>query len=82
MITIKREDTKMVITIDPGMSDEKVAALKWDCHQDWYAELLVDRCSDQLYNKLRQIRREAYERGWKDRASRKTKKETDFLGYW
>ena len=81
MIAISRDGTKVKITLDPNMWNGKTMDVHWDCGSDWYAQLLTQRLRDLLFEKLRQIRAEAYQQGWKDKSAHKTKQDW-FSGQW
>ena len=53
----------------------------WECGRDDFALLLRDNLHSKINGTLMEIRRKAYEEGWKD-AKAKTKKETWFSGCW
>lgn len=60
---------------------ENVYLLRWNTADACYANLLGDHLRSKLNNKLRAIREEAYEQGWKD-AKAKRKKKDWFSGWW
>lgn len=51
----------------------------WDAESEIYAILLVQNLQSALSDKIKKIREQEYNRGWKD-AKNKNKKETYFSG--
>ena len=60
---------------------DRVYTMKWNCNDSEYASLLTKRFQDTMEEKLRTIRHEAYEAGWKDAKAKKAR-ETWFSGAW
>jgi hypothetical protein len=76
------DKNKVVIEFDPLMKNKKVGLARWDCAGDWYAELLAQRLNNRMAERLREIRREAYDAGWKDARTKKTVKSDWFSEGW
>lgn len=81
MIDVVREGTKVKVAIDPSMFDGKSMCLYWDCTYDWYASLLVQKINATMSARLRSIREEAYEAGWKDAKAKKSKADWQGSGW-
>lgn len=54
--------------------------LSLDVGSEPYAALLTDNFRQNLWDTIKEIRRESYERGWKDAKSHKTAKQEYFSG--
>jgi hypothetical protein len=81
MISFTRDETRVRAEINTGTS---VAAsqlwLYWECGKELFADLLTAQLQKKLYEAIKAARRDAYNEGWRDKASRKTAKETWFSG--
>ena len=79
MIRITNDNDRVVLTVD--------TTIGWKYEPSWrasggedHAFFVADSMKKHLFNKLVEIRREAYEEGWKD-AKKKTAKKTWFKGW-
>lgn len=61
--------------------DLSVLIFTFECEEQYAAQLLVADIEYQITEKLRNIRRESYNKGWKDAKSKK-KKLRNFFGSW
>lgn len=61
-----------------------VADVSWDFHynagSEGYAALLSDNFRQHLWDVIKEIRRDSYERGWKDAKSHRAAKQDYFSG--
>lgn len=78
-IGIGASKTQLKVEVNPGLSDNKVMYLYWECGSDWYAELLRSQVDEKLRTTLQKIREEAYNEGWGD-AKKKRQRRTWFSG--
>lgn len=83
MIQFNRKDSRVQVkvSIDIPRSGNWTYTLDRTESDVPSAQLIVNRMDDVLSNKLKQIREDAYNAGWKD-AKAKTKKQDWFAGYW
>ena len=79
MITIKREENKIKVIIKYGI-DSWYSELT--IHEDYELNAILKerQLNNHLYETIEKIRRDAYNLGWKDKASKKNKKRTWFSG--
>lgn len=82
MITFKREGSVVICKVEMDMPywDTRIYHFRWETGSDVCSSLLTQHARTTLSDKLRAIRKEAYNRGWKD-AKAKTKKEEWFSGW-
>lgn len=82
MINFTRKGTQVIAEIE---TDIEIAArcfnLGYTCSDEVYACLLVRNWEKKLRSSLQEIRRRAYDEGWKD-SKAKTAKQTWFAGGW
>lgn len=83
MISFKRMDCSAVASIDILVPyyNERSFPMSFDCGNEAYAGLLVRAMVNRMEAKLKAIRDEAYEQGWKDAKSNKARS-TWFSGLW
>lgn len=81
MIQITRKGTSVKIdfTSRIPLCDVRVFGFNWECNTEVYAGLLTNHLSNGLWSELVRVRKEAYEKGWKD-AKAKVRKENWFSG--
>ena len=80
-IDITREGTKLQLSfLLPHMKSS--AILCWECGSEWAATLLCDWLRDNMASNLINIRRDAYNHGWKSAKSKKGKKDDWFASSW
>lgn len=78
MIQISSNGSKVVVKLETGIG--------WSCELDYNnfnemnAVLLENQLNKKLNQRIEQIRREAYEAGWKDKSDKKRGKRTWFNG--
>jgi len=76
MITFKRDGSKLKVSVESNLpTTANVYILDWECRDECYAALLLSHFQTQLGDKLQEIRREAYEKGFDDHKKRKQKGE-------
>jgi hypothetical protein len=81
VLNFKREGTKVIAVIEANVSqDKRFLHFSWDTNDEMWGELLQENLQNGLRLKLEDIRRKAYESGWKD-ARGKRKRETWFSGW-
>jgi hypothetical protein len=80
MIKFHQHGTQVKVEIDPGINGSTML-LYWQADKEMLAYLLRDKLQTELGDKLRAIREEAYEKGWKD-AKAKRAKSTWFARWW
>lgn len=74
MIKIERFEKKVRIKIEHGTYYNNAELwFYWDCDNELFAQLLANQLDRQLSDKMKAIRREEYEKGWKDAKGHKTK---------
>lgn len=71
MITIGHEEKTVVVKI--ALTIAHTIKLEFGRTSEMDAVLLANQIQNDLGIQLREIRREAYEKGWKDKSSHKTK---------
>ncbi len=74
MITIKRDDEVVIVNVENGPLDATYT-FRYNCGNKWYASLLSDRLQSELSSLVEIIRKEEYERGYREGRSHKVKKE-------
>jgi hypothetical protein len=79
MISFSTDGYKLKLIVETNKN--YVLHLYWDCGKELHAELLRDHLHETLNGRLEVIRREAYEKGWKD-AKAKRRKEDWFSRWW
>lgn len=83
MITVERDGSNVKVCIDLDLPvDRDILVVERPETYEYQACLVADRINLLLQRKLKRIRKEAYEKGWKDAKSRHAKKQTDFCEYW
>ena len=75
------ESIRVSITVTIPHFDDRVFSLEWNCGSEVYAGLLTEAIRKQTQDTLEDIRRRAYEDGWKD-AKGKRRKQNHFSGCW
>lgn len=78
MITIKAVSSNVLFSIT--FYNDRNIAFSRNVEDQTYAELLSDRINNDLNKRIAEIREEAYNLGWKDKASKKARKRTTFFG--
>lgn len=73
MIQITREDSEVKVNLSNGPLDA-VYAFSFTCANKWYAALLTTHFNNRLSSLIEQVRKEEYERGYKDGRQKQTKK--------
>lgn len=74
MIYIERYEEKVRVKIDTGLNTTSGQIwLYWNCNSEMYAELLSRHINKRLDETIQAIRKEEYERGWKDAKAKKSK---------
>lgn len=83
MIVFSRDGTKVKASINTPIPnyDVRVFNFMWECGGEAYAGLLAAAMHREMHDKLKAIRADAYEKGWKDAKAKKTK-ETWFGSWW
>lgn len=67
--------TNVIVKINTGLPIEKcILSFEWQATHQYSAELLMRHLRKNFWNRIEQIREQAYEAGWKDAKSRKRKK--------
>ncbi len=84
MLEIKRDGNSAIIHMDTDLPHNRpyvntLWVFKSEEGSPWHAELVVRYLKNRLKECVKQIRRDAYEQGWKD-ARAKRVKETWFSG--
>lgn len=72
MITITREESTVNVSIENGPLN-LTYVFTYNCGNKWYAELLRNHLMERLDNRIEEIRRIEYERGWNDHKKREQK---------
>lgn len=72
MITISRDESKVKLKIENGPLNS-VYEFTYECGNRWYAELLRLHFTERLDNRIEEIRKIEYERGWNDHKKRNQK---------
>lgn len=82
MITFERNGTDVECKVDLKMPywDTRVFHFKWGASSEVCSSLLTKHAETALSDRLKEIRKEAYNQGWKD-AKAKTKKKEWFNGW-
>jgi hypothetical protein len=80
MIKFQVHGTQIKVEINPGINGSAML-LYWETNSSMLVHLLRDKLHDELNKKLTEMRREAYESGWRD-AKAKSAKKTWFSGWW
>lgn len=76
MIEITKDDKKVKLSIETGMYNSHSAVwLYWDCQNELFADLLAKQLRDKLRARMESIRQQAYNEGWKDKSSKRKKKD-------
>jgi hypothetical protein len=81
MIRISCKDKQVTLSLDtylPALG-QCTYTFFWECGQEDYADLLSQNFQTSLNNRIKDIRRSEYEKGWKD-AKSKRRKEDWFAG--
>lgn len=75
MIEIKRTGTKVELDMTTYVPnyDNRTFQFFWECGGELLAGLLTGHLIDALWKEVKEIRNEAYERGWSDAKSKKAK---------
>ncbi len=75
MINISRHEDKVKLTIEHGLSSHPNGSLLlyWNTGDAKYAELLSNKLQQKLWDTVEAVRKEEYERGWKDAKAKKAK---------
>lgn len=83
MISFKRDGSTVgiAVTVQVPNYDGRVYHTQWNAGGEAYAGFLSAAMNEQMREALRNIRKEAYEQGWKDAKAKRTK-ENWFGGWW
>ena len=79
MITIKRDNEKVVIEVDTDLANDcaghtySLIPFLWNTEQPYLADVLCRYIRKLLQDRVRTIREQEYERGWKDAKSKRAK---------
>lgn len=74
MVTINRDEKKVCLRIEHGAYwGDHALLLYWNCENELFAQLLSSQLDKHLAERVQAIRKEEYEKGWKDAKSHKTK---------
>jgi len=73
MISISRDGSEVVVTLETGCETAKVLNFKMDTGNHLYAELLSRKLRETLAAAVEEVRRHEYEAGWSDKAKKKLK---------
>lgn len=79
MINITAEKQELLVKIEMSIGYYVMLRFRRDCEMD--ATLLANQIIKDLNNRIEEIRRDAYNLGWSDKASRKHSKRQHFSGY-
>lgn len=83
MIQFSRDGTKVkaTVTVEVPNYDTRLFSFMWECNGEAYAGLLSKRMDARMRDHLEDIRRDAYNDGWKDAKSKRVK-QTGFGNWW
>ena len=81
--------TKVILKVNTGLSCElPVLHFTFECGQQFTARLLKKHIQEQMETRLAEMRKTAYETGWRDKLKKKPKRtdfyidwDSDFVGY-
>lgn len=75
MIQIDRHETKVRLRIEHGLLSANGSELwlYWECDKEMFAELMENKLRKKLEDRIEAIRKEEYERGWKDAKAKRRK---------
>ena len=82
MIEFKRVNAQVRIEVSGKWPLSKNYFFYWQCNDDDFAALLAQNLESKMHIELERIRREAYNKGWKDAKDKKSAKETWFTCLW
>ena len=74
MIQITREEDTVIVKIEGGPLDS-IYQFRYNCGNKWYASLLQQHFQKLLWDRTEKIRRQEYEKGYKDGRSKKAKQQ-------
>jgi len=80
MLRFKRTDSQVIVHVDIGVLDHYYD-LNINCQGVVHAELLKEAFDKHMRKRLKKIREDAYNDGWKD-AKNKAKKKDWFITWW
>jgi len=82
MVTINREGTKVYLRVKSGLPvDKPVFLFDFECDKESFAELLTRQLNQVMQDKIREMRKESYEKGYNDHKKRLGKDDW-FSGQW
>jgi len=74
MIKIDRHEKQVRIRIEHGAYyNDAELWFYWNCNSELYAQLLTQQLNRHLDDRVQAIRKEEYEKGWKDAKAHRTK---------
>ena len=82
MIRISRQKKEVVLEFETNIKiqpDSNIFNFSFCCTEEYTAQLLIDRMRNNLFQKMQEIREQAYNSGFKD-GKNKQKKKTTFIG--
>jgi hypothetical protein len=83
MIEITRRGSTLVVKVTAAYPlTNTVFETTWEAGAEWSASLLQNHLRTLMDTRIREIRQEEYERGWKDARSHKVKKNDWFSSSW
>jgi hypothetical protein len=80
MISFNRFGSRVKITIESGVLGNSFL-FEHNCGEEHFASLMSTAYNEHMNRKIRAIREQEYNKGWKD-AKAKAKKQTWFSGWW
>lgn len=72
MIEITRDDQKVKVLLHSGVLNTKYI-FTWNCNDAVYAELLRDAFEKKFGDEIERVRKEEYERGFKDARAKRAR---------
>jgi hypothetical protein len=74
MITISKDEKRVKVAIKTGLYQSSSEVwLYWNCESEMFAELLAKQLRTHIEQTVEAIRKQEYERGWKDKTKRRQK---------
>jgi hypothetical protein len=77
MIDLTRNNKKVFINIESGLSSEPRLPFSFECSSEMAAELLYRHLDDRVIKRIEEIRKMEYESGYK--AARKKERKSDWF---
>lgn len=77
MINVRREGTRLVVTLEHGLlggGEQKSLKLEWDASTELLADALTSAVRDHLIGRVERVRKLEYEAGYKDGRQKKPKR--------